>query len=85
MEYRVFDQALEEIQKMDRGLQKRFIKHIEKVANMPPRRHLRHGNPHYVEKVTRGARFAYKIEDGTIHVVRCFATHKEYENWYRQL
>jgi hypothetical protein len=85
MEYKIFDHALEELQKMDSGLQKLFIKHIEKVSSMPPRRHLRFGNPHFVEKVTKSTRFAYKIEDGTVHVVRCFATHKEYENWYKQL
>lgn len=85
MDYQIFDEALEEIQKMDHGLQELFIRHIEKVSNMPPRRHLRFGTPHFVEKVTKSARFAYRIENETVYVVRCFSTHKEYENWYKQL
>ncbi len=85
MEHEVSDEAFAEIQKMDHGLQELFIRHIEKVSNMPPRRHLRFGNPHFVEKVTKSARFAYKIENETVYVVRCFATHKEYEQWYRNL
>jgi hypothetical protein len=85
LEHEVSDEAFGEIQKMDRGLQLLFIQHIEKISRMPPRRHLRFGNPHFVEKVTKSARFAYRIENGAIYIVRCFATHKEYENWYKQL
>ncbi|MCX6768141.1 MAG: hypothetical protein NTY90_05465 [Candidatus Micrarchaeota archaeon] len=50
---------------------------------MPPRRHLRFGLPYNVEEVTEQARFVYEREAGRITVVRCFATHKEYEKWYK--
>jgi len=85
LEHIIFDEAQAELEAMDSVLMIMFLRHIEKVTNMPPRSHLRFGNPHFVEKVTKSARFAYRIEDETVYVVRCFATHKEYEQWYRNL
>jgi len=85
MNHRLSKDAECELESMDSTLMLMFVRHIEKVSNMPPRRHLRFGNPHFVEKVTKSARFAYRIENETVYVVRCFATHKEYENWYKQL
>jgi len=59
-----------------------FKLHIEKLAQMPPRRHLKFGIPYHVEDVTKQARLIYEIEGSTIYVVRCFTKHKDYEKWY---
>ncbi len=56
---------------------------MEKLSQFPPRRHLKAGVPLYVEEVTKQARLIYDIEKETLYVVRCFATHKEYEKWYK--
>lgn len=67
---------------MDQQEKLKFVSHIEKVARMPPRRHLRFGLPVYVENVTKQARLIYRIESDKLHILRCFQTHKEYEKWY---
>jgi len=85
MDYQLSNAAECELDAMDSTVMLMFVRHIEKITKMPPRKHLHHGNPHFVEKVTKGARFAYRLEGETVYVVRCFATHKEYENWYKQL
>ena len=33
-------------------------------------------------KLDRQARFVCKEEGSALYVIRCFATHKEYERWY---
>ena len=71
-----------DLETMDAPLIRFFLKHFEKLQEMPPRRHLRFGMPFCVENVTTQARFVYKIEGDTLWVERCFATHKEYERWY---
>jgi len=68
---------------MEPTLREFFVKHFRKISLMPPRRHLRFGLPYNVEKVTEQARFAYERKAGVIFVVRCFATHNEYEKWYK--
>ena len=75
--------ADKELGGMDAALRKLFILHVEKMLAMPPRRHMRFGMPFYVENVTAQARMAYNIEGETIYILRCFATHKEYERWYK--
>ena len=75
-------EAIEDLEKMDRNLNAFFSRHIEKIAGMPPRRHLKHGLPYYAEDVTKQARLIYQIKGDTLHVIRCFALHKEYEKWY---
>ena len=79
----LFDaKALEDIHSFDRQLQGFFRNHIDKLCKMPPRRHLKRGLPFFVEDVTKQARLVY-LEDGELlRVIRCFATHKEYEKWY---
>ncbi len=72
-----------DLSKMDPSIRSFFLKHFEKLQIMPPRRHLRFGLPYNVENVTSQARFSYDIGDDTIWIVRCFATHKEYEKWYK--
>lgn len=75
--------ALKDLEQMDATLKKFFVKHIEKVASMPPRRHMRFGLPWHVEDVTKQARLIYSEDDEHIEIIRCFSTHKEYEKWYK--
>ncbi|RLG19075.1 hypothetical protein DRN67_03580 [Candidatus Micrarchaeota archaeon] len=67
---------------LEKQLQKHIKKHLEKLSKMPPRRHMKHGLPWFVEKITKQARLVYRLENECLHVLRCFATHKEYERWY---
>ncbi len=76
-------EAEKEYQKMKGQLQDFFDKHIEKLANMPPRRHMRFGLPYHVEDVTRQARLIYRLQDERLYVTHCFSSHKEYESWFR--
>ena len=59
------------------------IKHAEKVASTPSRRHLKFGIPFNVEKVTKQARIICNIEKKTCYMLHCFENHKEYERWYK--
>ncbi|MFH1587243.1 MAG: hypothetical protein ABID38_05275 [Candidatus Diapherotrites archaeon] len=77
------EKAEEELDAIDKSLRKLFIKHAEKIASMPLRRHMRFGLPFNVEEVTRQARMVYNIEENTCHILHCFKNHKEYERWYK--
>ncbi len=77
------DEAKVEFLKLDRQLQLFFKTHLEKLKKMPPRRHLKHSLPHHVEDVTKQARLVYDFGEDMLFIVHCFATHKEYEKWYR--
>ena len=59
-----------------------FLKHLEKIQEIPPRKHMTHGIPFHVEKVTQQARIIYSIEDQKLYILRCFIKHKDYERWY---
>ena len=82
-EVRISETAEKELDSIDAQLRIYFKKHIEKVRDMPPRRHLRYGLPFNVVNVTKQARLVYQTEDNQLFILRCFATHKEYERWYR--
>lgn len=84
MEIEYSEHAAKALIKMDKATQMEFIMHIEKMAGMPPRKHLRFGQPYNVEKVGQG-RIIYQIEKNTMIITRCFSTHKEYERWYKSL
>jgi len=60
-----------------------FTKHIEKIACIPPRRHLKYGIPYHVEEVTKQSRLIYEIRNDNLYIIRCFKEHKEYERWYK--
>ncbi len=77
------EKAEKELDDADTSLRKLFLKHAEKIASIPPGRHLRFGLPFNVEEVTRQARIVYHIENDTCHILHCFRTHKEYERWYK--
>ncbi len=76
------EKAEKELSDVDQSLKKFFIKHAEKIASMPPKRHLSFGLPFNVEEVTRLARIVYNIEEDICYILHCFKTHKEYEKWY---
>ena len=77
------ENAERELDEMDKALRAMFIKHVEKLQEMPPRRHLKFGMPYNVEDVTKQARMVYTMKDDTLYILRCFNSHKEYEAWYK--
>ena len=77
------EKAEKELDAADKSLRKLFIKHAEKVSNMPPKRHMKFGLPFNVEEVTRQARIVYYIKEETCTILHCFKNHKEYERWYK--
>ncbi len=76
------EEAVRDLEESDREFRLYFKQHIEKLAKMPPRRHMKFGVPYHVEDVTRQARLVYEIDGNTLYVIRCFARHKDYERWY---
>jgi len=83
MEVKILETAENELEKISNPLNKQFGKHIEKIALKESGRHLKYGLPYFVENVTKQARIIYYIEEENIYVMHCFATHKEYERWYK--
>ena len=75
--------AGEDLDALDQNVRKMFLKHAEKLQAMPPRRHLKFGLPFNVEDVTKQARMIYKTTENELTILRCFATHKEYEKWFK--
>ena len=75
------EQAQKDFNLLERTLQGFFRHHIDKLQGMPPRRHMRHGLPWHVEDVTKQARLICNERDDILIIIRCFATHKEYERW----
>jgi mRNA-degrading endonuclease RelE of RelBE toxin-antitoxin system len=79
----VFDEdARRDLKHIDRSQLVLFYDHVKKIAGRPPVRHLKHGLPFYVEEVGQG-RIVYQVGSDTIFVIRCFASHKDYEKWYK--
>lgn len=76
------EQGDEDFQAFEKSLKKFFKSHLEKLSRMPPRRHMKRGLSFFVEDVTKQARLVYLEEGELIKVLRCFATHKEYERWF---
>ncbi|MFH1448030.1 MAG: hypothetical protein ABIG39_04145 [Candidatus Micrarchaeota archaeon] len=83
MKIHISEKSERELDKMEPELRKLFFKHMEKINEMPPRRHLKFGMPFNVEDVTRQARMLYHIQGDILYVVKCFQNHKEYERWYK--
>ena len=77
------DISKEEFLNLDKELQIFFKNHLRKLSEMPPRRHMKFGVPHHVEDVTKQARLVYDVSDDTLFVIHCFASHKEYEKWFK--
>jgi len=83
MELIFSDSGKLEIENLEQELKSIFIKHLERMQSSPPRKHLKHGMPGHVEKVTRQARIVFNIKGEQIYILHCFASHKEYERWYK--
>jgi len=77
------DAAKKELKDLPQDLKTIFLKHLNKIQHMPPRRHMKHGIPHHVEKVTKQARLIYNVEEDKLYILHCFKNHKEYERWYK--
>jgi mRNA-degrading endonuclease RelE of RelBE toxin-antitoxin system len=82
MKVNIGEEARRDLKKMEHVQLLLFGKHIDKIANVSPGRHLKHGILFYVEEVGQG-RIVYQVVNDTIFVLRCFASHKEYEKWYK--
>jgi len=86
MQYKIIirPDAQKDLTKIDNNLRIMFFKHFSKLSeNFHPAKHLNHGLPYFVEKVTDSARFPFSINNDTIYILRCFKNHKEYEKWYK--
>jgi len=83
MELIFSDNARKELAGMEQDLKSKFIRHLEKVQEAPPRKHMKHGIPCHVEKVTKQARIVYNTKGTKIYILHCFASHDEYERWYK--
>ena len=81
----IFDvDAVHDLDRMDNSVREFFRKHVKKISQMPPRRHLQFGLPWHVEEVTKQARLVYNCKNNEkLVIMRCFAIHKEYEKWYK--
>ena len=82
MELLFSDYAKKELADMPQDMKSVFLVHFEKIYSRPPRKHLKHGIPCHVEKVTKQARIIYDISEGQTFILHCFSSHKEYESWY---
>lgn len=74
------DEARDQLKALDGSVRSHFWKHILKISRLPPRRHLKHGRPYFVDNVGQG-RITYGYEDGLLIINGCFATHKDYDKW----
>ncbi|MDD5148328.1 MAG: hypothetical protein PHH08_02590 [Candidatus ainarchaeum sp.] len=83
MQTKILETAEKELEKIANPLNKQFGSRIEKLASKETGKHLGHGLPYITENVTKQARIIYYIEEETVYILHCFATHKEYERWYK--
>jgi mRNA-degrading endonuclease RelE of RelBE toxin-antitoxin system len=74
--------AKKELEGLSREMAALFVTHLEKMQDMPPRKHMKYGIPNHVVKVTKQARIIYNISEDKIYIVHCFSSHKEYGRWY---
>jgi hypothetical protein len=83
MEHIFSDSGRLEIENLEQEMKSIFVKHLEKMQSSPLRKQLKQGIPCHVEKVTRQARIVFDIREERIYILHCFASHKEYEGWYK--
>lgn len=76
----ITDYADDDIGEMDEFMRTRFDKHILKIAVMRPKRFFKNYN---IEQVGDQGRIIYQTDraNDVLYILRCFATHKEYEKW----
>jgi len=61
MEIIFSDSARKELESLPEELILLFLMHLEKMQEMPSRRHMKHGIPCYVENVTEQASIVFNI------------------------
>ncbi|MFH0861918.1 MAG: hypothetical protein V1875_02705 [Candidatus Altiarchaeota archaeon] len=83
MELLFSDNAKRQLEKLPPSMKPIFLKHFEKILEMPPRRHMKYGIPYHVDEVTKQAGIVFECEDEKVRIVQCFTDHKEYERWYK--
>ena len=82
MELVFSDSARKELESLPEEITDILLKHLEKMQEMPPRKHMKYGIPCHVEKVTKQARIVFNIEGDHIYILHCFGSHKECGRWY---
>jgi len=82
MEVIFSDSARKELERLPEEMISLFLMHLEKMQEMPSRRHMKYGIPCHAEKVTKQARIVFNIRGDSIYILHCFGSHKEYERWY---
>jgi phage-related protein len=82
MELVFSDSAKKELANLPQDIRAVFLMHLEKIHSGPPRKHMKHGIPCHVEKVTKQARIIYDIGEDRTYILHCITSHKEYEHWY---
>jgi len=82
MELVFSDSARKELESLPEEMVAHFPKHLEKMQETPPRKHIKYGILCHVEKVTKQARIVFNIEGEYIYILHCFGSHKDYELWY---
>jgi phage-related protein len=83
MELVFSNSAKKELENLPQDLKAIFLMHLEKIQAKPLRKHMKHGIPCHVEKVTKQARIVYGIVGDRTYMLHCFTNHKDYEHWYR--
>jgi len=83
MELLFSDSAKRELKNLPNELKAIFLVHLEKIQAGLPRKHMKYGIPYHIEKVTKQARIIYEIKGERTYILHCFASHKEYERWYK--
>jgi phage-related protein len=83
MELVFFVSAKKELENLSPELKAIFLMHLEKIQARPPRKHMQHGIPCHVEKVTKQARIICSIIGDRTYILHCFANHTDYEHWYK--
>ena len=53
--------AKKELEDLPQELAALFIAHLEKMQDMPPRKHMKYGIPYHTEKATKQTRIIYKV------------------------
>ncbi len=77
-----YEEAREDLKGLERSQLELFFRHIKKISQLPPRRHLKFGMPFNVEEIGQG-RIIYQVKEEKLFIIRCFSDHKDYEKWYR--
>jgi hypothetical protein len=75
-------QAQLEFAALDKSAKLVFAKRLVKLESAPPRKHLKGGGGYSVDEVGQG-RIICQQKGEELLVLHVFATHKEYERWYR--